>query len=404
MSTVIEAPARPRAVTQEASRLKARTPNYEDAKLVRYGWSAGLDIGLSQRTGSRFCGNFPDEKIPRRTLIAFTAALTLAPWEIPAVVGSRMEDLDARDVLTEYEQACIAAEDEGYEHQKSQVLTRQPRTVAYDIARDYDHYGLCLFEHLKGDNWEELQGYYDLILPEDAYAPDGLLAPVERMSVLGFKVRGTFLDQVRDYVIKRSPANLARAGLDAGQFERAEGVLREMRGACDRAWRHMTKVIAESNLEIRRRNSGGVGKNWYDERDADFLVETNIRPLERSDEAPGEQAGALVKGFREVVRELRSERVGTPEPHVSPEVQRLAAENASMRAEVDALKEVLRGQALADAQSGAPMTAAEFFENADTLGDGLGAADAATDTAAGTTRREKPDMVIERVADDEAES
>lgn len=377
---------------QENSPLAGAFRRFDDSNLTRYAFIAGDDIPVNDRAGGRFWGLFKDEVIRKRRLIPIRAARTLSIMELPALTGTA-ETVYAPGYLSNYEAQALAEGLEG--RTNSMALMRPPRTVAYEIMGEYEAtaYGPAIFEHaqLMGDDKRELiKKLYAAIVPRAVFADPaaprpkagvftevaglGALLPVTRKGVtlLGL-VTGTFLDQWRTYLNTYAAVNVQRANLSQrvpkGEVEGTDSPLSEhklamfmlerMQEACMRAWTHQTGYLESSRSQILGKRNGGKGKQWYDERDERYLLETGKVPLNLEEVAAASAMqerteSTMMAGFEKIVERMNPPVSAT---EIAAQVQAAVKEQvgdvlASLSAEQ--LEAILRNKRLAQETTAIP--------------------------------------------------
>lgn len=301
----------------------------DDRFLVRYAWMAGPPINIAAWTGSRGVGEFSDDRIPNMTLIRLPDARPLGPYEVPAViiqgdsVGSESSPLSAIA-------APVSSTPNPLQRNEGSRLTRfnnSPKQVAYLLMRTFESSGLCLFEHVKGENFDEVKRAYKLVFP-GMEALRGEFDFTAERTKMGQIVRGPFLDEVREYLKVGGVAAERLKQMQAPEkrkvpveiLKNAVSMLREMRGATERAWAHYLVKLNGSEREIRRFRDGKPGKADYDQVDERFInnvrpidieamAHTNRTPLDLQQLEAGQamaatQSDTMMKGFRDLVGKL----------------------------------------------------------------------------------------------------
>lgn len=313
---------------------------FDDSHLDRFAWVAGDDIPVGDRAGGRFWGLYKDEVIRKRRLIPIRAARTFSIMELPALTGTAAA-VSTQTYLSNFEAQALT---EGMERNNSMAIERPPRTVAYEIMGEYEAtaYGPAIFEHaqLMGKDKQELiKRLYGAIVPRAVFADPnvprpkggvftevagaGALCPITRMGVtlLG-AVTGTFLDQWRTYLNTYAASNVQRANLSRRAPKGVEGtdsplsehdlalfMLKRMQEACTRAWTDQTGYLESSRSQILGKRNGGKGKQWYDERDERYLLETGKVPLNLEEVAASSAMqerteSTMMAGFKEIVAHM----------------------------------------------------------------------------------------------------
>jgi hypothetical protein len=297
----------PRFTEAERTRISHRKP--DDSHLTRICWMPAFDIDLRHMTGSSFVGAFPDERIPKRTLFFFREgeAATYRQKEIPAMVTneeSRLaenylppaDQIDMLGIPSEVDKSLV----------NCQFIINSPRFCANTLMRQYHRYGMCVFEHLNGQE-KQARKFFDLILPPDAI-------PVTERERCNNVFRGPFLDEVLEYLKRYGRRNIEAARKRfkmTGQGEKLESwalrMLAEMIAGAVKAWQFQNATLNKSEHLIRLKRNGKEGKDWYDERDERFdnplpapdlvfLADTNRMPLDLQELAAAqklaEQTGA----------------------------------------------------------------------------------------------------------------
>lgn len=336
-----------------------------DKFLTRYAFMAGPPIDVSRRIGSQFVGDWRDDTIPNMTLIKLPDARSLGPFEQPAQIihgdsaGSEGSPLASIP-------APVSSTPNSLQRNQGSRLTRfvnVPKMCAYMLMRENEKRGMCLFEHIKGENWDEVKKIYGLIFPPDRTIwQHDFKFDLER-TVLGQTVRGPFLDDVRGYLKQgglaaerlKEMGQPGKRSVPAETLKAAVAMVKEMRLATERAHSYYLVRLNASERDILRFRDGKPGKSDYDQVDERFIggiLPMDILALAHLGRAPIDARAAvaqsesdtkaneaMLKGFEMIAGKIN-------QPSITIEdVQKLLAErDAHWRAELEKLgapKEVL---------------------------------------------------------------
>lgn len=254
-----------------------------DVNLERFGWMAGPDIDLQHRSGSQYVGGFRDDLIPARSLLRLPRSVAFGPYEHPATVLYG-EEQGSAGALIGIAPAASSTPDKTLNALKGTAsrlssFQRPPKWCAYTLMRENEKRGMCLFENVKGFDWEEVKKIYSLIIPPNVQVwREDFNWTMER-TVIGQTVKGPFLDEVRAYLkvgglagerIKEAAAP-GRRTAPAEHLRAATDMIKVMRLACDRAWSYFTVRLNESESAIRRYRDGKPGLQDYAQVDERFV-------------------------------------------------------------------------------------------------------------------------------------
>jgi hypothetical protein len=321
-----------------------QTPTHPDMKIAaddrwagRWMINMGSPIGLSEYTGSRFVGKFPDDVLPAKSPIFFAphAARATGLYEHKAITGSQADM--AVNLVDDMMSIPVNSGAQG----TLAPITRydnNPKLCAYMLMRDYERRGLCLFETVKGMDEADFLFLYDLIIPphiEKEWRKT-------KRAVLDHEFRGPFLYQFKEWLGVRgdSPmqkwynANIRELhshGLDRQQTDKHGAMITALREAVDRAWKWESSSLNDSEAAIRAKRNGEPGKRFYDMPDERFvnpvppldlicLVDLNRTPMDLQQmEAAGQMGKAtsesIVEGMKGFATELASKMA--PQPQTS---------------------------------------------------------------------------------------
>lgn len=301
-----------------------------DKFLTRYAFMAGPPIDVSRRLGSQFVGDWRDDTIPNMTLIRLPDARAYGPFEQPAQIlhgdsaGSEGSPLASIP-------APVSSTPNSLQRNQGSRLTRfvnVPKMCAYMLMRENEKRGMCLFEHLKGENWDEVKKIYGLILPPDRTIWTETFGFDLERTVNGQTVRGPFLDQVRGYLRQgglagerlKEMGQPGKRSVPAETLKAAVSMVKEMRMACDRAWSHYLVRLNASERDILRFRDGKPGKADYDQVDERFvggilpmdilaLAHLGRAPMDSreavaSEKATGEANATMLKGFEMIAGKI----------------------------------------------------------------------------------------------------
>lgn len=287
MSTQFQPGKTPRVIEPNESSVQRTLEVQDNSALNRWGWMAGFDIDLSQLSGSNFLGDFPGEKIPRRTLFKIREAMALGPNELPAIT-SRSEVEITREHLGVLEEEW--ASDAG--RQSSKTFVNSPGFIAKRLDERFGVEGLAIFEAdgLLDLDREKALFLCDSILPPPTEWSDFGMHFIAEREVLSVPYVGPFLDQVREFLRRHSGAYMRNvAHLRGSDLQKANAMRSIMITATERAWRFENRILNTSEEQIIRFQNGKRGKEWYDRpderfenaraRDLEFLADLGRAPL-----------------------------------------------------------------------------------------------------------------------------
>lgn len=234
------------------------------------------------------------------------------------------------------------------------------------LMRENEKRGMCLFETIKGLSWDEVKVIYSLVMPPLQVMVDEFGWDLER-EVLGQRVRGPFLDQIREYLKPGGQAaervkEMGTPGKRAVTAERLRGAkdaLLEMRGASNRGWSYFIVRLNETESAVRRFRDGKPGKQDYDQPDERFinsmlpmdiqaLANLNRTPIDLQQLAAGakmteDSNATMMKGFEMIANKMTANQ---PQAVTMEDVQKLLDErDLYWKAQLDeagAAKEVLK--------------------------------------------------------------
>lgn len=317
-----------------------------DKFLTRYAFMAGPPIDLSRRVGSQFVGDWRDDTIPNMTLIKLPDARALGPFEQPAQIihgdsagneGSPLASIPAP----------VSSTPNSLQRNQGSRLTRfvnVPKMCAYMLMRENERRGMCLFEHVKGENWDEVKRIYGLIFPPDRTIWQYDFGFDLERTVNGQTVRGPFLDQVRNYLKQgglagerlKEMGQPGKRAVPAETLKAAVTMVKEIRLATERAWSYYLVRLNASERDILRFRDGKPGKADYDQVDERFiggilpmdilaLAHLNRAPIDSREavansKAADEANATLLKGF-----EMMAGKINQPSITLE-DVQKLLAE------------------------------------------------------------------------------
>jgi hypothetical protein len=293
----------------------------DDRRLVRYAFMAGPDIDLSRNSGSLFIGDFKDEILPARTLVKLPRATSFGPFEVPATIMHGDSIVQQGPSFTAGMEGMIppptTATPDILRGAKERLtrFTNEPKLCAYILMRANEARGMCLLEHVKGQESEEVLRIYSLFMP---IRPNGALDTqlindlgwdMER-EALGVRVRGPFLDDIREYLREGGAAGQrlteaaqpGRRNATAEQIKAAKAMLLQMRAACERAWAFFNNHLNIEEAAIIERRNGRPGKRAYDLPDGRFTGGTlpmDIQALANTKRDPMD-----MKATREQTRQM----------------------------------------------------------------------------------------------------
>ena len=200
--------------------------------------------------------------------------------------------------------------------------------------RANEYRGMCLFEKVKGVEREEVRRMFSLFMPFNVVKGTWHASEIAALGwdmerdVLGQKVRGPFLDQLRPYLAEGGPAGerlteQKRVGLGAATAEQLKGaksMLLEIRAAGERAHLFFSAHLDTSDSEIRRYGDGKPGKQYYDLPDGrysggtlplDVLAMANTKrdpidkvALREAAKRTDDQNATMLEGFRLIAAEM----------------------------------------------------------------------------------------------------
>lgn len=336
-----------------------------DKFLTRYAFMAGPPIDISRRTFSQFVGDWRDDVIPNMALLRLPDAIAKGPFELDAKSLNQGGSLHGMDIPLATSSTPNLDDLKRGQEERLTRFVNVSKMCAYMLMRENEKRGLCLFEHVKGENWDEVKRIYGLILPPDRTIWQHDFGFDLERTVNGQTVRGPFLDQVRVYLKQgglagerlKEMGQPGKRAVPAETLKAAVAMVKEMRLAAERAWSYYLVRLNASERDIQRFRDGKPGKADYDQVDERFvgsilpmdilaLAHLNRAPLDAREavakaESDTKANEALMRGF-----EMMANKINQPSGAITMEqVQQMLAERDAHwkeeLAKLGASKEVL---------------------------------------------------------------